>query len=136
MDNLKHVNDALGHAAGDRLLRGVAETLRSQLRSSDILARLGGDEFVALLPAVGEQEAVAAAEHLLASVRANVIRHAGQEFHATLSIGVGVITGADNQEALLVKADRAMYRAKELGRDQVVSYDAVEPERAGGPAKT
>jgi diguanylate cyclase (GGDEF)-like protein/PAS domain S-box-containing protein len=130
VDNLKRINDAFGHAAGDRLLRSVAEAARRQLRSSDILARLGGDEFVALLPSVGEREAIVAAEHLVDAVRGTVIRQDGQQFHATVSVGVAAITSGSTPEVLLINADRAMYRAKQLGRDQVIGRAAVELGRA------
>ena len=131
VDNLKQVNDQFGHAAGDLLLRTVADTLGRQLRSSDVIGRLGGDEFAAVLPSIGEREALVAAEHLLEALRGRTVTHDGQQFRATLSIGVRPITRASTPETLLMDADRAMYRAKELGRGRVIAYEAPDPPDAG-----
>lgn len=132
VDNLKHVNDAFGHAAGDRLLRSISGVLQRHLRSTDVVARLGGDEFFAILSAVDEHQASAVAEVLLDAVRGNLIHYEGHEIRATLSVGIAAITRASKPDALLAQADRAMYRAKERGRDRVIAYDLSELESVEG----
>jgi diguanylate cyclase (GGDEF)-like protein/PAS domain S-box-containing protein len=116
LDGFKHVNDTLGHASGDEVLVSCALALRSRLRGSDVLARLGGDEFAVLLPRGSEEDAIAAAEALV-----EVIRAAGGTSQARVSASVGVATFDDitaMADAVLVRADRAMYEAKAAGRDR------------------
>ena len=123
IDHFKHVNDRLGHAAGDEILRAFAVRLLRALRGSDTLARLGGDEFVAVVD-VGRKESLAlVAEHLLDQLRAPFVA-GGQEVFVTASIGISAYPadGAD-APALLRAADRAMYRAKAEGRDTHRFYD-------------
>jgi diguanylate cyclase (GGDEF)-like protein/PAS domain S-box-containing protein len=111
LDGFKHINDTLGHAAGDELLVNCAEALRSRLRGSDVLARLGGDEFAVLLPRGAEEDAVAAADALVAELRS----------HGRVTASIGVATFADvvaTADEVLVRADRAMYQAKAAGRDR------------------
>jgi diguanylate cyclase (GGDEF)-like protein len=128
VDNLKSVNDQLGHAAGDELLTRVAEALKEQLRETDVVARLGGDEFTVLLPLAGEDRALAVAGALLERVREGAAV-SGDEgaTQATLSIGVSSFgEGLDlDAERVLASADMALYRAKAGGRDQVRVEGAV-----------
>jgi len=119
LDNFKAVNDTLGHAAGDRLIRSVAERLRESMRDSDTVARLGGDEFVVLMPALrASGDAFAATlERVLQGLRAH-IKTEGRQFGVTCSMGVAVFPDdARDADALLVRADEAMYRAKQAGKD-------------------
>jgi diguanylate cyclase (GGDEF)-like protein/PAS domain S-box-containing protein len=133
LDNFKYVNDGFGHGAGDEVLRGVSELLRTRLRRSDVLARLGGDEFAILLRGQGDEEARAVAQELLEQIRAYTPQMEGQPVRMTASIGVTVIdSGASSPGDLLADADRAMYDAKESGRDTVVFLDA--DDRNAGPA--
>ncbi len=118
LDRFKHINDTLGHAAGDELLREVARRLTSCLRDSDTVARLGGDEFVALLPELGDPKyAATVARKILAAV-GQPFELAGQELRVTASIGISVYPqdGLDEQ-ALTKNADIAMYQAKGDGKD-------------------
>ncbi|MEA2130699.1 MAG: hypothetical protein QOJ85_3590 [Solirubrobacteraceae bacterium] len=128
LDNFKYVNDTLGHSAGDELIAGVAEILRSRLRRTDTVARLGGDEFAIVLPHVDESQARGVAQDLLAAIRSEaVVSTAKGSRRATASIGIALFQGASDQltgEELLVEADIAMYDAKEAGRDQACLYDA------------
>ncbi|WP_327573237.1 putative bifunctional diguanylate cyclase/phosphodiesterase [Roseateles sp.] len=126
LDDFKDVNDALGHGAGDELLKVVARRLCACLRGSDILARIGGDEFALLAEHLADPEdARMLAERLLAAVR-EPVQVAGAELAVTCSVGGSVfpfdLGGAD---ALLRNADTAMFRAKEAGKNnsQFFSYD-------------
>jgi diguanylate cyclase (GGDEF)-like protein/PAS domain S-box-containing protein len=123
LDRFKHVNDSLGHAAGDALLVAVAARLTDTLRAGDTLARLGGDEFVALLTDLADEtEALHIAARLHAALERpfSIIDH---DIVATTSIGLVVATGvADPPEDLLRFADVALYRAKLAGRSGTAAY--------------
>ncbi|KRE04028.1 hypothetical protein ASE61_10555 [Bosea sp. Root670] len=120
IDHFKRLNDTLGHAAGDRILRLFADSVREQLRSTDILARQGGDEFAVILPDVGVREAVRVAERIRHAFRDKIADLAEIRLQPTLSIGVAEIElGGRELDDLLVEADEALYRAKRLGRDRV-----------------
>jgi len=118
LDGFKNVNDSLGHAAGDRLLREIARRLQSGVRASDTLTRQGGDEFIVLLEELGATEGAATvARHLLEAIAQPVLID-GHECRVTASIGISTYPadGADAQ-TLLQRADAAMYRAKEAGKN-------------------
>lgn len=118
LDNFKHINDSLGHGAGDKLLQSVALRLSKCVRSSDTVSRNGGDEFVVLL-AEGRnmQDASLTAQKILAAL-AEPHRIDQHELHVTSSIGISVYpTDAGSAEALLKNADTAMYHAKDAGRN-------------------
>jgi diguanylate cyclase (GGDEF)-like protein/PAS domain S-box-containing protein len=124
LDEFKHVNDTLGHAAGDELLIRIAAVLRRRLRSSDVVGRLGGDEFAVILPHATPAQAHAVAEDLLRTIRAESGAAGGIEVSA--SIGVAVFGGeSDEPDDVLLAADLAMYEAKNTGRNQLV---ATPPE--------
>jgi diguanylate cyclase (GGDEF)-like protein/PAS domain S-box-containing protein len=119
LDDFKGVNDTLGHAAGDTLLRGVGVRLRDALTPSYTVARLGGDEFAVLIEEVaGAPTAVDAAERIVAALQAP-FELEGREVFVTASVGIALGTVADD---LLRAADVAMYRAKASGKAQYVMY--------------
>ena len=120
LDQFKEVNDSLGHAAGDELLQSVATRLTGCVRSTDTVARLGGDEFTVLLEGMRNVEEVdLVARKILAAV-AQPHSAAGRELFVSTSIGVTVYPLDDqDQETLLKNADRAMYQAKQAGRNNV-----------------
>jgi len=129
IDFFKKVNDNHGHQVGDMALRHVAKQLRGQLRSNDILARYGGEEFVAILPTASEKKGIEVAERMRKSVqRANLEMANGESLELTVSIGVstfvvelaGTVEPID-KSVLIDVADKALYLAKESGRNQVVS---------------
>jgi diguanylate cyclase (GGDEF)-like protein/PAS domain S-box-containing protein len=117
IDQFKHVNDTLGHAAGDALLKEIGERLRSNTRQADCVARMGGDEFIAVLGDISELDHVAAIARHLGRVTAEPVRLPEREIVATCSIGIAMFPrdGAD-AETLIRNADTAMYRAKRDGR--------------------
>lgn len=118
LDEFKSINDTLGHRTGDELLISLSRLLRGRLRESDLLARLGGDEFAILLPHVDRDQAQVVAGHLLEAVRHHSIVAKGQAIGTTASIGIALIPEYGTTiEELLVHADRALYQAKEKGRN-------------------
>ncbi len=134
IDGLKAVNDALGHQAGDNLIRQVAETLRERVRATDIVARLSGDEFAVLMPQADTAGALALGEDLRTQV-AEGERMAAEPASTTISVGITMFGGGlGGAEAVLAGADQAMYRAKEGGRNQIALFrDPSEPKQ--GPKR-
>jgi diguanylate cyclase (GGDEF)-like protein len=117
LDNFKRVNDQLGHAAGDTVLRDIAGTMRAALRAGDSIYRVGGEEILVVLPGASEADAVGVAERLRRAVRER--RPAGVA--VTISVGVAVSkTGPLDTDELVGLADSALYSAKAAGRDRVV----------------
>lgn len=118
LDGFKAINDSLGHAAGDEVLRAVASRFRSAVRSSETVARIGGDEFTILLEGVsGPADAVKAAERVLAAL-STPLKAAGRELRVTPSIGVALFPDhAKEPQELMRQADTAMFWAKKAGRN-------------------
>ena len=124
LDNFKVVNDSLGHNAGDELLRTVAGRILSQVRAADTVVRIGGDEFVIVL-CDQDQEAPSLSATLtrIQDAIAEPVESEGRSFRVTSSLGVASYPAdGDDAEALLSNADSAMYRAKEVGRDNFQFY--------------
>lgn len=129
IDDFKKVNDRLGHAAGDRVLCGVARWLRNSVRGADLLARVGGEEFLVAMLGSGQAEATAAAERLRLAV-AGAAMPAAEDCdvcRVTVSIGIAAWdgTGAVTPADLLAEADRALYASKLAGRNRVTLYGDV-----------
>ena len=129
LDKFKNVNDTFGHAAGDEVLRVMADRVRACLRSTDDLgARVGGDELLVVLHGVqGLANAAAVAEKLRLSASLPVPLPGGGAVETTMSIGVTLARPGEQTDALVARADEAMYRAKQTGRNQVIT---IETERA------
>ncbi|MGZ8665770.1 MAG: diguanylate cyclase [Solirubrobacterales bacterium] len=123
VDHFKSVNDSLGHLAGDKVLKQIAEILDDRLRESDSLARLGGDEFAILLPDTGLREARLVAESLTKAIREGT--GGGNVASVTASIGVALFDGDPRLDVptVIAEADLAMYAAKDDGRDRVRVFD-------------
>jgi len=128
LDRFKNINDTLGHEAGDRVLREVAERLRGCLRDSDTVGRLGGDEFVVLLEGLPQLADVAAVAQKILDAAARPFMLAAREYHIGASIGISAFPedGKDLQ-TLMKHADAAMYRAKELGRNNYQFHSPPAP---------
>lgn len=141
IDKFKRINDSHGHQAGDEVLRSVAAIIKAQLRGSDIIARYGGEEFVILLPHTAIRHACDIAERIRARVAARLHQPAaGVNLLVTVSIGVSTLPeGAADAEIeslsahLVGEADKALYQAKESGRNRVVSELVELPKRQGWP---
>lgn len=123
LDNFKFFNDKHGHLAGDEVLHSLGKLMSGATRDSDTLARWGGEEFIIIAPETNEQQACQLAETIRKLVAAYAFPHADQQplGHVSLSIGVATMSdGIANAEQLLKLADKAVYRAKESGRDRTV----------------
>jgi diguanylate cyclase (GGDEF)-like protein len=124
LDHYKQLNDSLGHQVGDEILQLMARRIDDCLRSSDIAARYGGDEFVLLLPHTSSAEAHAVVRRLRESMAEVTREHAKIRTPVTLSIGVASLRDdfPATADALVSMADRALYRAKELGKDRIMAF--------------
>jgi two-component system cell cycle response regulator len=123
IDHFKQVNDSYGHAAGDAVLRDVAQRLHDACRISDIVARYGGEEFVVLLPETDGDAAVAAADKLRALLADTPVEAGTTSIPIRASIGAAAWhPGMRSPSDLYAAADEALYRAKELGRDRTELY--------------
>jgi diguanylate cyclase len=121
LDHFKSINDSLGHLAGDTVLRHVGEIILTTLRRSDVCGRIGGEEFAVILPHTSENAALGIAEKLRKAIAESPIVCGERRLNITISIGVA--SGAYDLGTLLAYADKAMYRAKAQGRNQVVRYE-------------
>lgn len=138
IDHFKTVNDTYGHAAGDAVLKELAQRIESQVRASDIAARFGGEEFVVLLPATEVESGRLLAERIRKAVSAEAIEIGqGKDITITASIGIASIAPTRDVEdlktageSLLARADVALYNAKSSGRDQVAIEQSPGSERA------
>ncbi len=131
VDHFKSVNDRHGHGAGDRVLRTVARTVRDELRTSDLAARWGGEELVLALPGGTIEGGLVAAERVRAAIAAATTPlDGGPALAVTASIGVALRHPGESLEALLERADAAMYVAKKGGRNRVVAADPPAPAPA------
>ena len=124
IDRFKVYNDTFGHSAGDKLLRQIAGVLLQLRRPGDVAARFGGEEFVCLYPSVGRPEAIRRAEQIRLRVEATPIELRRAVTRITVSIGVATFPeDGTTAEAILERADRRLYQAKERGRNQVCHND-------------
>lgn len=131
LDQFKTINDSLGHPIGDRLLTKVAERLTHCLREEDMLARLGGDEFVALLPRLSHEEDASVVAGKMLATLGRPITIDQHELSISVSIGVALYPeDGEDVDTLLKHADTAMYRAKELGRNNFQYFTADMNSRA------
>jgi diguanylate cyclase (GGDEF)-like protein len=122
VDHFKSVNDSWGHIAGDAVLQALSKRMASAIRLEDMLGRWGGEEFLALLPNTDVAGASIVAERVRAAARAVPITMGDGSFRVTVSIGCATASGVIDEE-LLTRADKAVYSAKNLGRDRVVTSD-------------
>lgn len=126
LDHFKNINDSIGHDAGDVLLQIIAERLQNSVRDSDVVARLGGDEFMIVITNVKDSDAVAEICHKILNNVSRKLNIQGHEIYTTTSIGICMYPhdGLDT-ETLIKNADLALYRAKEVGRN---NYQFFTPE--------
>ena len=131
LDYFKLINDEHGHLAGDTVLRAVAATIKSAVRDYDSVGRFGGEEFVVLLPDIGPAAVLAVAERIRSAIETLKVEYEdGSRVRVigNLSASIGVATypdGGTAVERLLQAADKALYRAKDAGRNQVVDGTAT-----------
>lgn len=128
-DHFKNINDSFGHDVGDEVLRQLAHTCRDSVRAMDMVGRLGGEEFGILLPETPLCKAVRVAERIRKGIEDAVLRCHGSSIHYTASLGVSALLyDSESVEFLLKSADKALYRAKNLGRNRVESYSGNRAE--------
>lgn len=136
IDHFKSVNDRYGHATGDEVIRSVARACSEGQRSSDIAARLGGEEFAVLLPETELQPASLVAERIREKVATELFAYEKVYFRSTVSVGVAVATlSMSGIEALMRDADRALYIAKDSGRNRVVLHDGEPRDHLAAAAQ-
>ncbi|MEL6603912.1 MAG: diguanylate cyclase [Cyanobacteria bacterium J06614_10] len=136
LDNFKRVNDTYGHQAGDCALKVFAEVIQHHVRTSDIACRYGGEEFILAMPGMTMAEAYHRAEALRRAIKKTSIQYKEHEIRATISGGVGAFPEwGGSQDGLITLVDRALYAAKEAGRDRIhkiqldnLPADAPRPE--------
>jgi diguanylate cyclase (GGDEF)-like protein len=131
LDNFKKLNDTLGHGAGDTAIRRFGEILRAALRSSDIACRYGGEEFAVLFPETAARSALAVADRVRCSIEREPFATEGRPFRVTVSAGVADTTGlgAKDRQQLLFRADKALYGAKDTGRNRARLWSEKAPIR-------
>ncbi|WP_151742848.1 GGDEF domain-containing protein, partial [Acinetobacter sp. TUM15113] len=123
IDFFKNYNDFYGHQMGDQVISAIAKSIKSSIRHMDFIARYGGEEFVVLLPETSAQGAYAVATNIYRAIDRLMIPHEKSLVanHVTISLGITVFNGNPkiSQELLIDTADKALYRAKQLGRNQI-----------------
>ena len=119
LDNFKQLNDSHGHMAGDEVLRRFASDLRSTVRQSDIICRWGGEEFILLLKDTTPEQARELGEKIRQQTEQSSISFNGAQLRITTSIGLAQLHADESLEQLITRADRALYRAKQGGRNRL-----------------
>jgi diguanylate cyclase (GGDEF)-like protein len=130
IDFFKAINDTGGHAAGDELLKIVAREMEKASRQADLAARLGGDEFALLLPETGAADGAVVAQRILHEIAARKTSLSNMDFNITVSIGLADLNAGqiDSPDAMVLLADKALYAAKEAGRNQLIlARDLTDP---------
>ncbi len=130
LDRFKSVNDTFGHAAGDRVLRRFGEIVRREIRSTDVACRYGGEEFAVLFAESTSASASAVAERIRRALKRESFEWEGKEFRATVSAGIAGSGETEERAQLLFHADKALYAAKEKGRNRVVVWPGASAHRA------
>ncbi|MGD9888820.1 MAG: GGDEF domain-containing protein [Halothiobacillaceae bacterium] len=118
-DHFKQVNDRYGHAVGDEVLQGLASILRQNMRQTDVIGRIGGEEFAVLLNDANLDSALEWAERVRAAVAERYYHAEGKRFVVTVSMGCASIRADDDENIVLLRADQALYQAKQRGRNRV-----------------
>jgi diguanylate cyclase (GGDEF)-like protein len=123
IDHFKRINDTFGHLVGDQVLRGIAQEIQRTLRAYDHFGRYGGEEFMVVLPDTGIEEATALAERIREAVKLPILPEGAEGgLNITVSLGVSCLSeGDESEDDIMKRADRALYCAKQAGRDQVCS---------------
>lgn len=131
LDGFKQINDTFGHAIGDKLLQEVARSLQIHIRESDTLARLGGDEFTILISHINQAEDAALVAKNITRIFSKPFSIDGHEVKVTTSIGIAIYpSDASSANTLMINADKAMYKAKQLGKNRYVLFDIEMDEKS------
>lgn len=122
IDHFKKINDSYGHSAGDQALITFSQTCQSQLRDSDLFGRMGGEEFIAILPHTCIKEALVTAKRICGKIESTSTFYDNNQISFTVSVGVACYETDEELEAFLNRADQALYRAKNEGRNRVITF--------------
>jgi diguanylate cyclase (GGDEF)-like protein len=126
-DNFKSINDTYGHLAGDEVLRVIASTIKSKLRTNDVLFRYGGEEFIIIMPNTDEHDASIPLERLREELYGQVIEFEDHKIQTSVSIGVTeVIDHREDETKVIGRADSALYKAKNAGKNRIVYHKATD----------
>ena len=128
IDHFKTVNDTLGHLAGDEVLRGTSNVIRNSLRSVDLYGRFGGEEFLIIMTQTDIKGAMLCAERVRNAVEQKRFPSLGNDFRVTVSLGLTDYRGNEKIDKMIARADKALYRAKEAGRNRVEYDSGTHPE--------
>ena len=123
LDYFKRVNDKYGHSFGDTILVDAAQYLKSTIRETDFVGRWGGEEFLVLLPKTNIEQGIPVAETIRETIANKPIIYDDVEHHVTLTLGVASYSTNSSFEDTIQRADKALYKGKELGRNQVIPAD-------------
>ncbi len=123
IDHFKQVNDTFGHHAGDMVLQNLSRLMKREIREIDVLARYGGEEFALILPHTLYPQACDVAERIRRKIEGTKMEYKGKTFSVTVSFGVGSLKHDDTLESYVERVDRALYQAKDKGRNRVVGGD-------------
>ena len=124
IDNLKKVNDNFGHRAGDKVIREISRRIRECIRQIDLAARYGGDEFAVILPNTALDEATLVSQRIVEAVGRAPIEWQGEDVQLSISIGVGQYGPDANPEDITSRSDRALYSAKQAGKNMVSVFQS------------
>ena len=135
VDHFKRINDTFGHQAGDEVLTSIANVLKQCVRPGDFVGRLGGDEFVVILDGLTNENANSVGTRIRGTIERSdfSINDKGQSTVVTLSMGLAVVSDSDNSKSLYERADKALYKSKELGRNRL--YTILEGQQSA-PVET
>lgn len=126
IDQFSRVNDTLGHPTGDQVLKRIAEVIKENIRFSDILARYGGEEFVAVLEETDPEDACKVMERVRSAIENERFRYKDKDLNIKVTVSIGIASYPKNgkvDQELIEKADRALYRAKDMGKNKVIIYE-------------
>jgi len=122
LDNFKNINDTFGHQVGDKVLENFAQIIKNNIRKADIAARFGGEEFCVVTPYTSLPEACVVSEKIRKVIKESGIYVNGERVNITVSSGIAELEKDDDPNTLIKKADNALYRAKQAGRDRSIAY--------------
>ncbi|WP_088177772.1 GGDEF domain-containing protein [Methylobacillus glycogenes] len=126
IDHFKQINDSMGHATGDQALAHLASVIKESLRATDVIARYGGEEFIILLPGTAEKDAISVITRAQRELTRNFFMHDNNRVLITFSAGVAERRSGEAADAVIGRTDRALYRAKNSGRNRVIGADNME----------
>jgi diguanylate cyclase (GGDEF)-like protein len=121
IDDFKHINDTYGHIAGDKVLIFLSNTIKKTLRDGDKIFRYGGEEFIIILNRIDDEQCVKVTNRLLGLIQKNKLIYKGKNINITISVGATKYKKGDTHDSLISRADKALYRAKENGKNQMFS---------------